>query len=222
MRFFAVRPKRRQRRKRTKIALYTVAFNLSELRRHDSSFDYFCKNHCEYNCSGSCGEICNEKGEYGRLLYIWCQQGYLMRFFTTFRHLINTDRYGNIDIKEAITRHKLFLVEVEDYLLRGDLSKFFISLYKNPSSKEYHSECKFKSHLLHPKFENWIRIYAVKYKDNDSDIENYIITGGAIKLVEKMSESAVVEYEEQKQDIVIKYLIDNNLATREEIEKLIL
>ena len=34
-----------------------------------------------------------------------------------------------------------------------------------------------------------------------------------------MSDSAVVEYEEQKQDIVIKYLIDNNMTTREEIEK---
>lgn len=222
MKFYAIRPKRRGRRLKTKAALYTVAFDIGELRRHDSSFNGFCRNDCEFGIDNKCEEQCVKDGEYGRLLFIWKQQGYLIRFFSTFRNLLSSKRYDYIDIKEAIGRHNKLLAAIEDYLLRGDLGDFFIHLYKKPDNKVYHPESKFKSHLFYQDFENWIRIYAVKYTDDATGVDNYIITGGGIKLVEKMSDNAVVEYEEKKQDAVIRYLIENEITTREQIETLIL
>ena len=223
MKVVAIRPRRRNRRLKARAALYTVVFSPGELRRHDSSFDGFCRNDCEYSIGQKrCGEQCCEGGEYGRLMYLWRQNGYLIRYFKNNIKYLQTDRYGHLEIVQAIQRHKQLVVAIDDFLQHGDLGTLFIPLYKSPDGKVYHPESKFKSHLYTEFFENWIRIYAVKYDDDESGEENYIITGGGIKLVGKMSDSAVIEYEEAKQNVVIQYLIDNGVTTREKIELLII
>lgn len=222
MRIIAIRPKKHWKRVVARSALYTVAFSPAELRVHDSSFDGFCRNDCEYAQGRPCEGQCCFWGEYGRLLYLWSKNGYLMRYFRNNSKYLNTDRYNHISIVQAIQRNKQLVAEVDDYLHHGDLREFFIPLYKNPDNKVYHPESKFKSHLYVEDHENWIRIYAVKYRDDESSEDNYIITGGGIKLFGKMSDNAVVEYEEQKQNAVIKFLVDNGLTTRDKIEQLIL
>lgn len=220
MRIIAIRPKKRRRRRKAKAALYTVAFGKGELRLHDSAFDGFCKTDCGY--SHNCNEECNADGEYGRLLYIWRQQGYLIRYFSNWRQKLNTDRYGHISVLDAIKRHQTLLSAVENCLLHDNLANVFEPLYKNTDGNVYFPKSKFKLKVKHSEYENWLRIYAVKYTDEETGVENYIITGGGIKLVAKMSDNATIEYEEKKQEAVIDFLIEKEITTRDKIETLIL
>ena len=218
MQLIAIRPKSKRKRKGAKIALYSAAFEIGESRRHNSSFSEFCKNDCGYK-NPTCSIECNEQGELGRLLYIWRQNGYLIRYFKNQQRKLS-ERYGP-DIRGAIDRNNQLLDEIEERLLKKDISSFFIPLYnRNPDGKVFHPELKFKSKYYCEDFENWIRFYAVKFTDEETQTDNYIITGGSIKLVGVMSEYAPIEYEESKQDAVIQYLIDQEITTRDKIEKI--
>lgn len=220
MQLFAIRPKKKRKRQVAKIALYTVSFDIGEMRRHNSSLNDFCRTDCEYR-NPSCQEECNKRGELGRLLYVWRQNGYLIRYFKSQQKQLS-ERYG-LDIKGAICRHHQLLDELEDILLKKDISSLFVPLYnRKPHGDVYHPEMKFKSKYFYEDFENWLRFYAVKYLDEDTQTENYIITGGSIKLVGVMSAFAPIDYEESKQDKVIQFLIDNEITTRDKIEKITL
>lgn len=116
----------------TKVALYTVAFDPGDLRMHDSSFSKYCKELCEYRIKHECSFQCNEDGEYGRLLYIWEQQGYLMTFFSNHKDKLDTNRYGHINVQEAIRRHAILLYEIRRRLATGDLEDFFVPCIRIP------------------------------------------------------------------------------------------
>ena len=109
-----------------------------------------------------------------------------------------------------------------DIIAKGDLNGFFIPLHNNPNKFVKWPDSKLKSHYRDEEIENWIRIYAIRFIEEDTGKVNYIITGGAIKLVGVMSDYATIENEERKQECVIKYLIDNNLTTRDCIEAVVL
>ncbi len=223
MKLIQVRPKKKRRRMQVKAALYTIAYDdMGELKRHDSSFDRYCKDFCPYGLKQECKYKCNEVGEYGRLLHLWRQQGYLIAVFSLQKAKLNTPRYGNITVKEAIERHEILLNEIQNELSTGNLESFFVPLHDNPNRAVKWPDNKIKSKYRDEEYENWIRIYAVRFVEEDTGNVNYIITGGGIKLVEKMSEFAPLEYEEKKQEIVIQYLIDNNYTTRDRIETVIL
>lgn len=128
MRFISIRPNNPRKRRRAKVALYTVVFSVGEIRPHDSAFDGFCREGCEHRIANNCEEQCNSDGEYGRLLYNWRNNDYLIRYFKNLRHLLNSERYGNIDIKCAIQRHRLLVTEIDECLQKGDLNSLFINL----------------------------------------------------------------------------------------------
>jgi len=223
MKLIKVRPKKKKKRMQVKAALYTVAFDdMGELRLHDSTFSRYCKDLCPYGLKQECNFRCNNDGEYGRLLHLWSQQGFLISFFSNQRSKLNTPRYGNISVKEAIERHEILLNEIQNELATGNLENLFVPLHSNPNRKVKWPDSKFKSKYRNEEFENWIRIYAVCFVEEDTGKLNYIITGGGIKLVEKMSDFAPLEYEERKQEMVIQYLIDNDITTRDRIETVIL
>lgn len=223
MKIVAVRPKRKRKRKDKKVALYTVAFEPGELRQHDSSFSKYCKELCEHRIRRECNTQCNIDGEYGRLLHIWERQGYLIAFFSNQKDKLSTDRYGNITVGQAVARNRIFLNELRQAVQTGDLDDVFQPLYDNEPSKDVQwPESKFKLKVNDVNYENWLRIYAVRFVEKETGLVNYIITGGAIKLVRTMAEFAPMAYEERKQEKVIKYLLDKELTTREEIEKVIL
>lgn len=223
MKFVAIRPESRRERAKAKVALFTVAFDPSELRRHNSSFSIFCKNWCEYGPPIVCRNHCCNDGEYGRLMELWSNQGYLIPYFKNRIHLLNTERYGNItNVNDAIYRTKELLEIVQRQILQGDLNEIFKPLYNNPSHNARNPEMKKKVKIWHKDFENWLRLYAVKFVDKETGQENIIITGGAIKLVAQMGDDPVVDYEEIKQDIVIDFITKNGYTTRDCIEKLII
>lgn len=95
-------------------------------------------------------------------------------------------------------------------------------MHKNPNKEVKWPDSKFKFRYHDIEFENWIRIYAVRFVEEDTGKINYIITGGGIKLVEKMSDFTPLLNEERKQEMVIQFLIDNNYTTRDSIETVII
>ncbi len=223
MKIVAVRPKRKSRRTETKVALYTVAFDPGELRQYDSSFSKYCKEQCEHRIKKECAFQCNEDGEYGRLLHIWDQPGYLISFFSNQMDKLGTERYGNITRIQAIERNKIFLNELRQIVRSDELDDVFQPLYNKPPGKIVKwPDSKFKLKVRDKEYENWLRLYAVRFVEKATGKINYIITGGAIKLVRSMAEFAPMEYEERKQEKVIQYLLDNKMTTREEIETVIL
>lgn len=223
MRLIRVRPQKKTKRMQAKVALYTAAFDdLREQRLRDSSFSTYCKGLCPYNVVRKCECQCNDDGEYGRLLHIWEQQSYLITFFSNQKDKLNTERYGHITVQEAIRRHAILLYEIRRRIATGNLEALFVPLHENPNKAVKWPDNKFKSKYRDFEFENWIRIYAVRFVEEDTGKINYIITGGGIKLVEKMSDFTPLQYEERKQDLVIQYLIDNNFTTRDNIETVII
>lgn len=223
MKLIRVRPKKKIKRMQAKVALYTVAFDdLGEQRLRDSSFSSYCKGLCPYGAVRECKRQCDEDGEYGRLLHIWEQQGYLLTFFSNQKDKLNTDRYGHITVQEALRRHGILLNEIRRRIATDNLERLFVPLHENPNKAVKWPDSKFKSKYRDIEFENWIRIYAVRFVEEDTGKINYIITGGGIKLVGKMSEYTPLEYEERKQEKVIQYLIDNEYTTRDKIETVII
>ena len=223
MRLVKVRPRKKKKRMRVKAALYTVAYDdMGELRLHDSSFSRYCKDLCPHCLRKECKCQCNEVGEYGRLLHLWSQRGYLISFFSNQRAKLNTARYGFISVQDAIMRHEVLLNEIQKLLSTGDLESFFVPLHDHPNKAVKWPDSKLKSKYCNEEFENWIRVYAVRFVEEETGNINYIITGGGIKLVGKMSEFTPLEYEERKQEKVIQYLLDNDFTTRDRIETVIL
>lgn len=223
MKLVRVRPKKKKKRLQAKVALYTVAFDdLGEQRLWDSSFSYYCKELCTYGIVRECKRRCDEDGEYGRLLHLWERQGYLLKFFSNQKDKLNTERYRFITVQEALRRHAILLDEIRRRLATDDLENLFVPLYKNPDKTVKWPDNKFKSKYHNIDFENWIRIYAVRFVEEDTGKINYIITGGGIKLVGTMSDFTPLEYEEKKQEKVIQFLIDNGYTTREMIETVII
>ncbi len=206
-----------------RVALYTVTFDdLEEQRLWDSSFSKYCKELCPYGADHKCDNRCNVDGEYGRLLHIWDQQGYLITFFSNQKKKLDTDRYGHISVQDAIRRHSFLLDEIRRAIATGDLESLFVPLHENPNKAVKWPNNKLKSKHYYNGFENWIRIYAVRFVEKDSGRINYIITGGGIKLVEKMSDFTPLQHEETKQEQVIQYLVDNGFTTRDSIETVII
>ena len=116
----------------------------------------------------------------------------------------------------------MLLHDIQLIIEKGDIDSLFVPLHKNPNKSVKWPESKFKSKYHNDDFENWIRIYAVRFTEEDTGLVNYIITGGGIKLVGKMSEFTPLEYEERKQEMVIQFLIDSGMTTRDRIETVIL
>ena len=223
MKIVRVRPKRKGKRMAAKVALYTVAFDdLGEQRQWDSSFSRYCKELCPRGIARECKNQCQEEGEYGRLLYLWSQPAYLITFFSNQKDVLDTDRYGHITVKEAIRRHLILLFAIRKALATENLERLFVPLYNKPNRRAKWLNLKLKSKYYYEEFENWIRVYAIRFVEEETGRINYIITGGGIKLVETMSDFAPLQHEETKQEKVIQYLIDHEFTTRDRIETVII
>ncbi len=146
-----------------------------------------------------------EQDAFQQLFENWEDPEYLFDFFTKYEEDLNGDFYQNT-IEEAIhhTREDAELLK-EALLQRKDEGKLidqndFEALFKPLSTNEY----TFKFHKRHkaygPMSNSWLRIYAIKIEDN------FIITGGAIKLTKTMQERPHTQEQLSKLNRVINEL----------------
>jgi hypothetical protein len=133
--------------------------------------------------------------EWNRLFDLWNDTEYLETFFAKHEKLI-TQSYFNgftiegavqktIDDAEKLERKLQLLAENAGESKTPDLESKFKMLNKN----EYDFELvQHKAYGEHPL--SWLRLYAIKIEPNV-----YVITGGAIKLTEKMHQLSETEKE---------------------------
>lgn len=165
--------------------------------------------------------------EFRRLLNQWTDRQYLAEYFirnkkklqTSFwNSRINQNSGKNVTIDQAINRTIEEALRFEKKILDlangfggGNLDDIFIPLHKE--FRVDSDKFEFKAYGIHKN--SWLRFYAIKYED-----EIYFITGGGIKLTEKMQDSEDMDLELDKLKKAYYYLYEDPDADTDLIEKL--
>lgn len=145
---------------------------------------------------------------------------YLYDFFTLHQDDLNSGYYGEtISIQQAIiyTRQEAeYLFDKLESLANsgirkeGDnLSKVFVPLSNHEYRQKELQHVKAKTQLQ----KKWLRMYAIKIGPN-----TFIVTGGAIKLVETMGDSDHLIKEKQKLEDIKYYLIEEGILDQDDFE----
>ena len=143
--------------------------------------------------------------EFSRLFDLWNDTEYLEEFFETHLKDLQSGYWGKIDVEEAI-------LDTLDYAKQFE--KVLIELsYENEQQQLNGLESVFKplsnySYILRgfdksKAIDNWLRLYALRVDKNV-----YIVTGGAIKLTQKMQDRDHTNNELGKLNRCRNYLLD--------------
>ena len=155
------------------------------------------------------------KDEFSRLFELWQDSEYLERFFETHKKDLKNGLWGTISVEEAIIETFNNAQDFEQNLLELSeqsendqllgLEKIFNPLNDFQTQIFRLGKSKAKA--------TWLRIYALRVNSNI-----YIITGGAIKLTQKMQDRKHTNVELSKIKSCRKYLIDHGI---DDIDKVI-
>lgn len=153
-----------------------------------------------------------EADELARNLDLFFDPKYLYDFFAK-----NLDKlaYYEIDsVKEAVELSLTQADILQDKLLTLAEGKVQLdTLFKNLDNKEYKATLLSKQKSSH----RWLRLYAIKIEKNQ-----YVITGGAIKLTEEMKDADSTLDELQKLERCRNYLQDQGIYDLSTFNELIL
>lgn len=160
------------------------------------------------------------KDELGRLLQLWRNHLYVTEYCEKNREHIVTEYFRNFSIEDVIKKiHKeaqiiLWLLKkytsFEKYGHR--LQHIFKPLNDNETKLYVFQKSKFSVERRRKQLSPILRLYAIRISEN-----TYIITGGAIKLVRRMSEHDDLINENDKLEKVKKFLIENGYQTEEDL-----
>lgn len=169
----------------------------------------------------------NGLNEFHRLLRLWKDDIYLAKYFkrniqklqTAFwNKIINGDPNLNVTITQAVSLTKKEASEFEKEILDlangmegRSLDEIFIPLHKE--FKVESDKFEFKAYGIYE--DSWLRFYAIKYED-----KLYFISGGGIKLTEKMQDSEGLDIELEKLKKVYYLLYEDPDVDADLIEKL--
>jgi hypothetical protein len=134
------------------------------------------------------------------LFDLWQNQDYLRGFFE--EHQVDFHSYyKGISIEDAIRITRKEAEKLQRKLLdyakdpQFSLSSLFQKLNNNEYKLQSHEKSKVKL--------RWLRIYAIRVDENF-----FVISGGAIKVVESMQDKAYLIEELRKLEITKRYLLD--------------
>ncbi len=105
-------------------------------------------------------------------------------------------------VLEALELADDLLEELAERAISGDLNSLFKPLENKEENQSYESQ-KLKAKGSERK--SYLRIYAVRYGDE------FVITGGTIKLTEFMDDRTHTKVEIHKLDAVVKFLRRNDI-----------
>ena len=141
--------------------------------------------------------------EFSRLFDLWHDPEYLEEFFELNKSDLENDFWVNISVEDAILKTFNYAQELEDKLLRlsehgendqlAGLENIFSSLYNSQYQILTLNKSKAKN--------TWLRLYGLRVDNNV-----YIVTGGAIKLTQKMQDREHTNAELNKLDSCRRYL----------------
>jgi len=171
---------------------------------------------------GICTIIIGDDGaeELDKIHEQWSDPKYLLAFFTDNKRYLQSGKYENFTINEAVIKtikdadalfDQLYEIAKNGFTEPQDnLSQLFVPLHKNEVGKLVdYQQC--KAYGL--KNDNsWLRLYAIRLNSN-----TFIITGGAIKLVRSMQDAPYLQKELEKLHLTREYLIENGIIDVDDI-----
>lgn len=169
-----------------------------------------------------------EVNEFRRLINQWTDRDYLADYFIRnqeklqsrfWNEMINGDPAVNVEITKAINWTIEEASEFEEEILKlasgTEKGKTLDDIFK-PLHKEIRKEsdnAEFKAYGI---YENsWLRFYAIRHSEN-----LYFISGGGIKLTQKMHESEDLDLELIKLQKVYNYLFKDPEIDPDLLDKL--
>ena len=162
----------------------------------------------------------DDPDEFEKLFTQWSDIEYLEEFFETHKRDLENGFYRNTTVEDAVFITKDQASQLEQKLkqlstfpiksLPESLDRLFRPLDKNLTENELA-----KSKAYGFPSPSWLRVYAIKVSQ-----ETYIVTGGAIKLTQYMSERDHTAIELRKLNRTVDFLKEQGIIDREGFEEL--
>lgn len=164
----------------------------------------------------------NEENELDRNFDLWNDPEHLTTFFEEDRgDLTDYNLYHekNYSVENAVGKTLNDAENLENLLLdtaekgHEDELEVLQSLFTqlNDMETKLYPLQKSKGKL---NYNSWLRLYAIRI-----DIHLYVLTGGAIKLTQKMDQRAHTKAELDKMEEVVKFLRSKNLVNEDEFKR---
>lgn len=158
----------------------------------------------------------SEIDEFSRIFEDWTDIEFLENFFEENKHDLESPFWNNVSIEEAIQLTRNEAIKLRNYFY--DLSKktprkrilLFADLFKPLEKHFYDADYLARKKAYGLRIISWLRIYALKIGK-----DMYLITGGTIKLTEKMDDRKHTKTELQKIDYCKQYLKDEGIIDEE-------
>ncbi len=150
-----------------------------------------------------------DKDEFSRLFELWQDAEYLEEFFETQKSDLENGFWGTISIENAILDTFEYAQKFENILLelseKGDSEQIegLEDIFRPLHNSQYQILTLNKSKAK----QTWLRLYALKVED-----DVYIITGGAIKLTQKMQDRKHTNLELRKIENCRRFLLDQGIV----------
>ena len=150
-----------------------------------------------------------ENDEFTKLFELWQDPEYLEEFFETHKSDLQNDFWGNISVENAI-------IETFNYAQAFELQ--LIDLSKQSDQEQLHGLEEIFTPLHNSHFQiftlgkskaksTWLRIYALRI-----DTNVYLITGGTIKLTQKMQDRQHTLTELNKIESCRNFLLEQGIV----------
>ena len=162
-----------------------------------------------------------EENEFDRLFQQWNDMGYVTQFFDTYQEFLKSPIWQNISEPEDAARQVLHeAIDLED--LFDELNDNTVNGKEKDFDSHFHYlEGKYKYELERPPMKSYgtdrpslLRIYAIKMGTN-----TYLITGGGIKLAEKIQDSpGLKDHVLNNIDRVREFLKANGIMDSDDME----
>jgi hypothetical protein len=150
-----------------------------------------------------------EKDEFSKLFELWQDPEYLEDFFENNKDDLGNGFWGSISIEKAIFKTIDYAKEFEETLLdlsekssSGQIDELRI-IFKPLHNTQYQTTSFKKSKAK----QTWLRLYALRVEENA-----YIITGGTIKLTQKMQDREHTHLELEKLEKCKRFLIEQGIV----------
>lgn len=165
----------------------------------------------------------NEKqDEFSKLFDQWTDTEYLYDFFSTHQQDLSRPFWEGISIEQAIIETRNEAIKFRKHLKKiakkplSERIPLFVRLFQ-PLSKSQSMEAFLdKKKAYGRRNKTWLRLYAIK-----AGQDLYIITGGAIKLTDHMSERTHTQKELRKLESCKQFLLNEGVVDEDGVIELL-
>lgn len=150
--------------------------------------------------------------EFERLFDLWKDTEYLYNFFEYYQEYLNDSFWTTKSINDIAIETRKLAFRFKRNLVAYQNQNYLDEIFEPLSQTSFVEGSLRKSKAK----QSWLRIYALKVNKSD-----FIITGGAIKLTQKMDEHEITKHEKEKIEKCRNYLIENGITDIEQIISII-